>query len=115
MDPAGGGEMGKVIELYTCSMCGITSEAHKDWGPICKKTGRRVCDLCCFKCESHSSFSGIWDCSYITPEERRQATLKRIRDREHAENLRITEEFIRRRREEAKKRAIKDARRRKSG
>lgn len=104
--------MGKVIDLYTCSMCGITSETHKAWGPICRKTGSRVCDECCFRCEHHIKFSGIWDCNYITPEGKRQAALKRIRDREHAENLRITEAYIKKRREEAKKRAIKNARQR---
>lgn len=97
------------VEIYTCSMCGITSDTHKDWGPICKKTGSRVCDLCCYRCEHHVSWSGIWRCSFVTPEDRREAALKRIRDREHAENARITEIYVRRRREEARKWAIKRA------
>lgn len=35
--------------------------------------------------------------------------MKRIRDREHAENVRITRAYKQKRREEAKKRAIKAA------
>lgn len=112
MDPAGGGEMGKVIELYTCSMCGITSETHKAWGPICRKTGSRVCDECCFRCEHHITFSGVWDCNYITPEEKRKQALKRAQDRFDAENRRVSELVRAKWREEAKKRAIKNARRR---
>lgn len=85
MDNSGDGEMAKVIELYTCCICGITNETCKQWGPICKKTGKRVCDACCYKCEHRRSWSGIWRCGYITPEDKRRAVLQRILDREETE------------------------------
>ena len=102
--------MAKVIELYVCSMCGITNETHKHWGPICKKTGRRVCDECCYRCEYHISCSGIWKCKYVTPEEKRDDVQRRIRERFEEEERKISEAYKKRRKEEARQRAIKQAR-----
>lgn len=96
--------MAKVIELYVCSICGITNETHKNWGPICKRTGRRVCDICCYKCEYHTSWSGLWKCEFKTPEQKREEAIKRIREREHEEVVKATEAYRRRRREQAMKR-----------
>ena len=101
--------MAKVIELYVCCMCGITNETHKHWGPICKKTGKRVCDECCYRCEYHVSWSGIWRCKYVTPEDRREDVQRRIRERFEEEERKISEAYNRRRREEARQRAIKKA------
>ena len=109
MDPAGGGEMGTVLETYICSMCGITSETHHQWGPICKKTGSRVCDRCCFECEHHVGWSGIWSCNYISQSDKKEAAMKRARDRFNEENKRISSAYMKRRKEEARKRAIKSA------
>lgn len=99
--------------IYTCSICGITSEEHKNWGPICRKTGRRVCDICCWRCEYHTAWSGIWRCAYRTEEIRMQEARQRAQDRFNTENEKISEAFYKRRREEAKRRAIKAAKARK--
>ena len=113
MDPAGGGEMAKVIELYICSICGITNETCKNWGPICKKTGRRVCDECCYRCEHRVSWSGIWRCSYITEEERREQARQRAQERFASESMKISEAYMKRKREQARERAVKAAKARK--
>lgn len=102
--------MAKVIELYTCSICGITNETCKHWGPTCKKTGRRVCAECCRQCEHHVSWSGIWRCRYITPDEKRTEARRRIQARFDAESMKISQEYRRKKREQAKQRAIKAAR-----
>ncbi len=97
--------MAKVIELYICSICGITNETHKNWGPICKKTGKRVCDECCYRCEYRVGWSGIWMCRFLTPEQRKAEAQRRIRDREHEEIVKATEAYDRRRQEYAMKRS----------
>lgn len=101
--------MGTVVEMYVCSICGITNETHHHWGPICKKTGSRVCDICCFECEHHVGWSGIWSCNYITDGEKKENALRRARDRFDKENQKVSDAYIRRRKAEAKKRAIKNA------
>ena len=101
--------MAAVIELYVCSVCGITNETHKHWGPICRKTGRRVCDICCLRCEHHIRFSGIWSCSYESEEMRRERRRKRMQERFEEENARISRAYHQRRREEARQWAIKQA------
>ena len=98
-----------VKELYTCSLCGITSEEHRCWGPICKKTGRRVCDICCYRCEHHLTWSGTWRCRYITEEEKKAERLKRSRERFESENRKISAAYYDRRREERREWAIKQA------
>ena len=103
----------KVIELYICSICGITNETNKNWGPTCRMTGRRVCDRCCYECEHHISWSGIWRCGYITPQDRHEDIQRRIRDKFEEENIRISKAYHRKRKEEARKRAIKNAKARK--
>ena len=113
MDPAGGGEMAKVIELYICSICGVTNETCKNWGPICKKTGRRVCDECCYRCEHRVSWSGIWRCSYIAEEERREQARQRAQERFASESMKISEAYMKRKREQARERAVKAAKARK--
>lgn len=96
--------------IYRCSKCGITSETHRAWGPICPAIGRRVCDICCWKCADHISWSGIWKCGYRSPEEKRAAAVS-ARKAEEAEEIRkISKAYQARRREEAKLRAIKSAR-----
>lgn len=83
--------MEQVIELYVCSMCGITNETCKHWGPTCKKTGRRVCSACCYKCEYRVSWSGIWRCRYMTPEDRKAEARQRARARFDSEAARISQ------------------------
>ncbi len=104
--------MAAVVELYVCSICGITSETHHHWGPICKKTGSRVCDRCCYECEYRISWSGIWSCNHITQDEKNEAAMKRARDRFNEENRRVSRAIRNKWREDAKMRAIKNARHR---
>lgn len=101
--------MAKVIELYVCCLCGVTNETCKNWGPICKMTGRRVCDACCYRCEHRVSWSGIWRCGYITAEERREQARQRARDRFASESAKISEAYMKRKREQARERAVKAA------
>ena len=104
--------MEKSLEVYVCSMCGITSETHHHWGPICKKTGERVCDICCFECECHIGWSGIWSCNFITPEDKREQALRRSQTRFDEENRRVSKAIKAKWRKDAKTRAIKNARHR---
>ena len=101
------------VEGYACCICGITLPECKHWGPVCGRSGRRVCAECCRKCGDHISWSGIWRCAYITPEQRREASMKRISSRFNEENARITVAYQAKRREEARKWAIKKAKQRK--
>lgn len=98
-----------VIEEYTCSICGVTLETCHQWGPKCPKTGRKVCAECCYRCDLHVSWSGIWRCSYISQEEKRAEARRKAQERFDAESRRISEAFYERRREEARKRASKAA------
>ena len=102
--------MAKVIELYVCCLCGVTNETCKNWGPICKMTGRRVCDACCYRCEHRVSWSGIWRCGFRTEEQRREDAIRRAKERFDAENLKISRAYQKRRKEAARQRAIKRAR-----
>jgi len=106
-------ERSRILEDYTCSMCGVTLETCHQWGPICKKTGKRVCDACCYRCEHRVSWSGIWRCSYITEEERREQARQRAQERFASENARISEAYMKRKRELARERAVKAAKARK--
>lgn len=119
-DPAGGIQMRKnegreeersrILEDYTCSMCGVTLETCHQWGPICKKTGKRVCDACCYRCEHRVSWSGIWRCGYIDPEQKKLEARQRAQARFDAESLRISQAYRANRRAQARQRAAKSAR-----
>ena len=101
--------MAEGMTTYVCSMCGVTSKDHKNWGPICKRTGERVCDVCCWHCEYHRAWSGIWRCDFVTYEERMARARKRSADTLHSENLRITRAHEAKRRDFLRQRAIKEA------
>lgn len=88
------------------------ADCHQ-WGPICRKTGRRVCAYCCYKCEHHISWSGIWQCGFKDRETIKAETMKRIQDRFNNETAKISEAYRTRKKEEAKVWAIKQARMRK--
>lgn len=92
-----------------CEICGKTDEEVNGWHPRCMKHGGPVCSGCCRNCEHSREFSGLYKCTYKSPEQRREESLKRSRDRLIAENIRITEAFMRERREAARKNAIKKA------
>ena len=98
-----------VIAEYTCSMCGITLAECHQWGPRCRKTGKRVCAACCYKCEHHIRWSGLWKCEYVTPEDRREQALIRARARFEDESRRISQAYTKKKKEEARQRAIKAA------
>ena len=95
--------MAKVIELYTCCICGVTNETCKHWGPICKRTGERVCAECCYRCEYRVSWSGLWKCDFVTPERKREEALERIRERERREITKASEAYYRQRRARTKR------------
>lgn len=99
-----------IMEDYICSMCGVTLETCHQWGPVCKKTGRRVCDACCYKCEHRVSWSGIWRCGYITPEQKKIEARRRAQARFDAESAKISQAYSTRRREQARQRAARSAR-----
>lgn len=92
-----------------CQNCCKTDEEVKGWHPRCMKHGGPVCSGCCRKCEHRREFSGMYKCTYKTPEQRREEALKRSKDRMTAENIKITKAFMMERREAARKNAIKKA------
>lgn len=102
--------MSKVIELYTCSICGITNETERHWGPVCKMTRKRVCLTCCMKCEHQNTWSGLMHCTFVTEEERRAEAVKRQRLKFDAEVAAISRNYRHHKKEQARLRAIKDAR-----
>jgi len=91
-------------------MCGVTLAECHCWGPVCRKTGQRVCADCCYRCEHHISWSGIWHCGFRSEEQLREERRKRARDRFDEENRKISEAFMKKRKEEARQWAIKKAR-----
>ena len=107
--------MGAVLDMYECSMCSTTLPECKNWGPVCGMTGRRVCAECCRICDCHISWSGIWKCSFVTPERKREEAMKRISSRFNEENKRVSQAYREKRREEARLWAIKQAKRKKTG
>lgn len=92
-----------------CQICGKTDEEVKGWHPRCMKHGGPVCSGCCRKCEHRREFSGMYKCTYKTPEQRRKESLQRAKEKQATENARITDAFMRRRREIARVNAIKRA------
>ena len=101
--------MAKVIELYTCSICGTTLAECKNWGPICKKTGSRVCAQCCYECEHKVSWSGLWKCTYMTEEDRKAEIKAQIQERFDAESKKISDAYHAERKRKAREYAIKQA------
>ena len=99
----------EIVAEYTCSICGITIREHKNWGPHCRKTGRRVCDICCFECEHNFKSSGLWRCAYESEEDRRKAVKQRIQQRLEDENLKASQAYHAKRKEEARQWAIRKA------
>lgn len=102
--------MSKVIELYTCSICGVTNETEKNWGSVCPRTRERVCSRCCMDCEYQNFWSGLMHCTYVTKEQRRAEAVKRQRDKFNAEVARTSRIYRHHKKEQARLRAIKDAR-----
>lgn len=100
----------KTISEYVCSMCGITLAECRHWGPVCKKTRRRVCAECCRKCEHHIKWSGIWRCNYVTLEDRREQARQRAQERFNEENAKISAAYNREKKERARQKAIQAAR-----
>lgn len=103
------------IVLDTCSICGITNAEYKNWVSNCPRTGCKVCDMCCYKCEHHRSWSGLWECTYKSADKRHEEARKRAQSRFNSECAEVTQIYRERRREYARKRAIKAARAKKTG
>lgn len=102
-----------ITEEYTCSICGTTLAECKQWGPTCKKTGRRVCARCCYECEYKVSWSGLWKCTYVTEEDRKAEIRARIQQRFDAESKKISDAYRAERKRKAREYAIKQAKARK--
>ena len=64
---------------------------------------------CCSVCEYRKGMSGIKTCTFKDPLQKRAEAMKRIRDREQEESLKISKAYTARRKEEARQRAIKKA------
>ena len=95
--------------MIVCEVCEKTDEEVRGWHPRCMKHGGPVCSGCCRTCEHSCEFSGLYKCTYKTREQRRKESLQRAKEREAAENARITDAFLRRRSEIARVNAIKRA------
>ena len=92
-----------------CEICGKTDEEVNGWHPRCMKHGGPVCSGCCRNCEHSREFAGLYTCTYKTVEQRKKESLQRAKEKQAAENARITDAFMRRRREIARVNAIKRA------
>lgn len=92
-----------------CEICGRSDEEVSGWHPRCLKHGGPVCSRCCMNCEHSREFSGLYKCTFKTVEHRRKESLQRAKEKQEVENARITEAFLRRRREIARVNAIKRA------
>lgn len=62
---------------------------------------------CCSSCEYRVEFSGVHSCGFKDPLTKLTEAQKRIRSREAQANAEITEAYMKKRREIAKKNAIK--------
>ena len=91
-----------------CELCGSDSKTENDWSGIhCQKYGNPVCGRCCHKCEHKNHASTR--CTYKSPERIRYEAHKKAEERFNAENRRVTEIYLERRREAARQYAIKKA------
>ena len=69
--------------------------------------------MCCYKCENHVIWSGVWKCSFVTEEDRKAEIRARIQQRFDAESKKISDAYIAKRKREAREWAIKQAKARK--
>lgn len=97
-----------------CQVCGSTWDDINAWTPRCSLHGGPVCMRCCAACEYRKGDAGIKACMYVDPIRRHEEALKRISSREAEENARITDAWIKKRREDARRRAIIKAKGRKA-
>lgn len=95
--------------MIVCEICGRSDEEVRGWHPRCLKHGGPVCSRCCMNCEHSREFSGLYKCTFKTVEQRRKESLQRAKEKQADENARITDAFLRRRREIARVNAIKRA------
>ena len=68
---------------------------------------------CCCSCEYRQGMSGMKTCTFKDPMQRRAEAVKRIKERANEENVKATNAFIERRKEAARKAAIKRAKQKK--
>lgn len=61
-------------------------------------------------CKDYIKWSGLWKCTYITPEQRKQEAAKKCSATFNAEVMKISTAYRKERREAAKRRAIQEAR-----
>lgn len=97
-----------------CQACGSTWDDINAWMPRCSLYGGPVCMSCCAGCEYRKGDAGIRTCTFVDPLRRHAEAMRRIASREAEENARITEAWKRKRREEARRKAIIKAMERKN-
>ena len=68
---------------------------------------------CCCSCKYRQGMSGMKTCTFKDPMRRRAEAVKRIKERANEENVKATNAFIERRKEAARKAAIKRAKQKK--
>lgn len=90
-----------------CQCCGFSWDEIRAWSPRCYMHGGPVCMACCSSCEYRVEFSGVHSCGFKDPLTKLTEAKKRIRSREAQANAEITEAYMKKRREIAKKNAIK--------
>lgn len=93
-----------------CELCGVDSETMNDWSGIrCPLHGVPICGHCCHKCDYKKEFSGLYSCSYKTPDQRRREAHRKATERFNQENMRVAEAYKKKRKEKARAYAIKRA------
>ena len=92
-----------------CQACGASWDDIRAWTPRCALHGGPVCMNCCSTCEYRRGQAGIKICTYKDPLRKHAESMSRIQARETEQNVLITASYKARRREEARKRAIKNA------
>lgn len=97
-----------------CQVCGSTWDEINAWTPRCPLHGGPVCMKCCSGCEYRKGDVGIKTCTFIDPMRRHAEAMRRISSREAEESVRITEAWKKKRREDARRRAIIKAKGRKA-
>lgn len=98
-----------------CQACGESWDTRTAWSPRCALHGGPVCMICCAACEYRIGMEGLKTCTFKDPLRRHAEALRRIDSREAEENARITEAWMAKRREAARKRAIMKAMSQKGG
>ena len=100
-----GSEKDEKIKMV-CQACRSSWDEINAWTPRCSLYGGPVCMTCCACCEYRKGDAGIKRCTFVDPLRKHAEALRRISSREAEENARITEAWKKKRKEDARKKAI---------